>query len=340
VTHRFAAIAVAVAVVFATAPHAARAADAPFDSAAVIARARGLNEAVKIGDAATLWGAFDDRMRTAMGNDVAKFETVLKTIGSQTGKQLECVREDVSMKGELWVYRGFCRFEKSDQPLVTQYAFTPAGKVAGFSIRPDAKEYDSKFLDYATKTALRPPFFGPWKVIWGGRTLEQNYHAMTRDQRFAYDIVAVKDSSDRSGSGRVNSDYYSFGQVIVAPAAAKVAEAVDGLADNVPGKSDPAHPAGNHVMLDFGNGEYALLAHFQKGSVRVKTGQTVAAGDTLARCGNSGNTSQPHLHFHLQNGPELFKADGLPAPLTGYTVAGKPVDKGEPVHGDVIERTP
>jgi murein DD-endopeptidase MepM/ murein hydrolase activator NlpD len=113
-----------------------------------------------------------------------------------------------------------------------------------------------------------------------------------------------------------------------------------GGADNVPGQLDPKQPAGNHVILDFGNSEYGLLAHFKKGSVRVKTGQSVAAGDTLALCGNSGNSSQPHLHFHLQNGPVLFGADGLPAPFTDYLAHGKPVDRGEPVRGDIIERKP
>jgi murein DD-endopeptidase MepM/ murein hydrolase activator NlpD len=177
-------------------------------------------------------------------------------------------------------------------------------------------------------------------VAWGGRTLEQNYHAATRDQRFAYDLVAVVDSSDRSGSGRLNTDYYAFGKPIVAPAAGKVVEAVDGVADNVPGQSNPGQPAGNHVVLDLGNGEFGLLAHFKKGTLRVKTGQAIAAGDTLGLCGNSGNSSQPHLHFHLQNGPKLFGADGLPAPFTDFVANGKPVDRGEPVRGEIIERKP
>ena len=318
----------------------AGAADAPFDSAAVVAKARMLNAALRVSDAATMWAEFDDRMRAAMGGDVAKFETVLKSITAQTGAIKEYVSEAVSQQGEMWIYRGLCRFEKVDPPLVTQYAFTPFGKVAGFFVKPDAKEYASKFMDYAAKASLHLPCYGPWYVAWGGRTLPQNYHAATRDQRFACDLIAVKDSSDRSGSGRLNSDYYAFGRVIVAPAAGKVVEAVDGLPDNPPGQMDPAHPAGNHVMLDFGNDEYGLLAHFKRGSVRVKAGQSVAAGDTLALCGNSGNTSQPHLHFHLQNGPALFQADGLPAPFVDYLADGKPVGKGEPVRRQVVERRP
>jgi murein DD-endopeptidase MepM/ murein hydrolase activator NlpD len=279
-------------------------------------------------------------MRMAMGGDVAKFEATLKQITAQTGKLEQCISEEVGMKGDFWIYRGVCRFSQAPQPLVTQYAFTSAGKVAGFFVKPDVKIYDSKFLDYQTKTALALPFYGRWLVFWGGRTLDQNYHAATRDQRFAYDLIAVKDSADHSGSGRLNTDYYAFGQVIVAPAAGKVVEATDGVADNVPHQLNPKQPAGNHVILDFGNGEFGLFAHLKKGTVRVKTGNAVAAGDTLGLCGNSGNSSQPHLHFHLQNGPILFAADGLPAPFTHFVADGKPVDKGEPVKGQVIERKP
>jgi len=322
----------------ATLPSPAHAADASFDSAAVIAKARALNEAVRLGDAASLWAQFDDRMRKAMGGDVSKFEATLEQITAQTGRLEECITEDVGLRGEFWIYRGICRYSKAPQPLVTQYAFSAFGKVAGFFVKPDVKLHDTQFLEYQTKAALQLPFFGPWRVFWGGRTLEQNYHAATRDQRFAYDLVAVRDSMDHSGSGRLNADYYAFGMPIVAPASGKVTEATDGIADNAPGQLNPKQPAGNHVMLDLGGGEYALLAHLKKGTVRVKKGLTVAAGDTLGLCGNSGNTSQPHLHFHLQNGPTLFAADGLPAAFTDYVANGKPVDRGEPVRGEIIER--
>lgn len=318
----------------------ASAADAPFDSAAVVAKARALNEAVKLSDAATLWASFDDRMQAAMGGDVSKFETILKQITGQVGVMQECIREDVSMLGDKWVYRGICRYSKTPQPLVTQYAFTPFGKVAGFFVKPDVKEYDSKFLDYQTKSVLHLPFNGQWLVAWGGRTLEQNYHAATRDQRFAYDLIAVKDSVDHTGTGRVLSDFYAFGMAILAPAAGTVVEATDGANDNTIGKIDPKAPAGNHVVVDFGNSEFGLLAHMQRGSVRVKVGDKVAEGDTLGLCGNSGNTSQPHLHFHLQNGPTLFVADGLPAPFVEYLSGGKPVEKGEPLRREIIERRP
>src|SRR5262249_6489384 len=183
--------------------------------------------------AGTLWASFDDRMRAAMGGDVAKFEATLKQITAQTGKLQECITEEVGMKSDFWIYRGVCRFSQAPQPLVTQYAFNTAGMVSGFFVKPDVKLYDSKFLDYQPKTKLQLPFYGQWLVFWGGRTLDQNYHAATRDQRFAYDLIAVKDSSDHSGSGRLNTHYYAFGMVIVAPAAGQGNESRRGPPGNV-----------------------------------------------------------------------------------------------------------
>jgi hypothetical protein len=198
----------------------------------------------------------------------------------------------------------------------------------------------TRFLDYQTKTELHLPFDGQWYVFWGGRTGIQNHHVACSDQRFAYDLVAYENGHDRAGNSKTNDDYYAFGRPILAPADAVVAEAVDGLPDNVPGVMDRKHPAGNHVVLDFGNGEYALMAHFKSGSVRVKAGDHVARGDVVAQCGNSGNTSQPHLHFHLQNTQTVAacssKVEGLPAFFVDYVADGQPVARGEPVRGQTI----
>ena len=105
-----------------------------------------------------------------------------------------------------------------------------------------------------------------------------------------------------------------------------------------PGAMNAAQRAGNHVILDHGTGEWSLLAHFKRGSLRVKPGQTVAAGDTLGLCGNSGNSSEPHLHYHLQNGPTFGDAEGLPAQFVNYIADDKPIARGIPVRGQVVRR--
>ena len=99
---------------------------------------------------------------------------------------------------------------------------------------------------------------------------------------------------------------------------------------------NPAQPAGNHVVIDHGNGEYSLLAHFRRGTVTVHAGDRVKAGELLGHCGNSGNSSEPHLHIHLQNASKFGSGEGLPMQFRDYCANGKPVATGEPRKGQTI----
>ena len=150
--------------------------------------------------------------------------------------------------------------------------------------------------------------------------------------------MIVRNGSTHRGEGARVEDYYCYGQPIVAPAAGRVVWAEDGRPDQSPGQLDPAHPMGNAFVLDLGRGEFAVLAHLQPGSLRFVVGDSVAAGDTLGLCGNSGNTSEPHLHFHLQDGPEPFQAAGLPAALAEVMVDGKRRTNVELVRGQRVRQ--
>jgi murein DD-endopeptidase MepM/ murein hydrolase activator NlpD len=124
--------------------------------------------------------------------------------------------------------------------------------------------------------------------------------------------------------GSTNEDFYTFGIEVIAPADGKITFARNDVPDNKkPGEidsnvfmkmSDPirAFP-GNNVIIDHGNGEFSFLAHLKMGSVRIKTGDTVKAGQVIGLLGNSGNSDGPHLHYHLMAGPTVFKNDGLPS---------------------------
>jgi murein DD-endopeptidase MepM/ murein hydrolase activator NlpD len=213
--------------------------------------------------------------------------------------------------------------------------FDSEKKVAGLFVRP-IEAAPTRLANYTTKTTLRLPFDGEWFVFWGGRTREQNYHVVTADQRFAYDLVIMRDGSTHHGNEKLNTNYYCWDSPIHTPADGVVTEAVDGIADNIPGVMNPGAPAGNHLVIDHRNGEFSLLAHFRNGTVVPKAGDKVKRGMVIGRCGNSGNSSEPHLHYHLQNGPHFGQGEGLPAQFTDYVADGKETARGEPTRGQKI----
>jgi murein DD-endopeptidase MepM/ murein hydrolase activator NlpD len=220
--------------------------------------------------------------------------------------------------------------------LAITLVFDGRGRIAGGLIQERKPLAPDPRAGYRQHTRVRLPFDGTWWVFWGGRTERENYHVIAPDQRHAWDILVWRNGGTHHGNGKRLIDYWAFGRPILAPAPARVIEAVDGLPDNVPGHMDPRHPAGNHVVLDLGNGEYALIAHLRHGSVAVKAGDRVRTGQRLGRCGNSGNTSEPHVHFHVQDGPTLFRAKGLPVEFSDYVADGRRVAHGIPVQGQFV----
>jgi murein DD-endopeptidase MepM/ murein hydrolase activator NlpD len=168
------------------------------------------------------------------------------------------------------------------------------------------------------------------------RRLVVDLFARVRDQRFAYDFLIRENGITHAGDGKQNADYFCHGRPITAPAAGRVVATVDGIPENVPGKMDATHPAGNYVIVEHGDGEYSLLAHLIPGSIAVKADERVVAGSVLGRCGNSGNSSEPHLHYHLQTTPTFGDGEGLPAQFHDYIADGNAVSRGEPQRGQSI----
>ena len=246
--------------------------------------------------------------------------------------------ERVDLVQGLMVYSRVARFERYGGPVLVQWAFGAGSEIAGFLVQgmPTDEPAPSSYLDHQTRAALRLPFEGEWTVFWGGRSVEENYHAAYVDQRFAMDVVIVRDGSTHTGDGGKNSDYHCFGQPVLAPGDGVVVAALDGVPDNAPGVFDDEGPLGNYVVIDHGTGEYSFLAHLRQGSVTVQPGQRVSAGDAIGECGNSGRSSEPHLHFHLQDSPEFGVGEGMPAQFLDYWADGELVERGEPVQGQVV----
>lgn len=282
-----------------------------------------------------LWERFTPEMKSALGS-VDNLRGFREQVAGQLGTEESVVSERVAPSPPFQVYTRIVRFGKVPMPVVVQWSLDAQGRVAGFFIRPRQEEAPTKHLEYQTRTPLRLPFDGEWYVFWGGRTLEENYHTATVDQRFAYDLVILRDGKSHSGDGTANEQYYCWNQPILAPGPGKVVVAVDGIEDNQPGKMNPQQPPGNHIIIDHGNGEHSLLAHFKKGSIAVKPGAPVKTGDRLGVCGNSGNSSEPHLHYHLQTAGKFGEGEGLPAQFLNYFANGKKVERGEPVQGQMV----
>lgn len=200
-----------------------------------------------------------------------------------------------------------------------------------------AKPYEAPQVQTPNATKMQLPIKGEWTVFWGGDTKEQNYHVVAKMQKNAFDII-ITNAAGKSykTDGKKNEDYYAFGQPLSAPCDAEVVFAVDGVKDNIPGKMNTMLTIGNSVLLKTKNNEYILFAHFKQGTIKVKKGDKVKIGQLLGQCGNSGNSSEAHLHFHIQDEEDFNVATGIKCFFEKVKVNGVVKSDYSPVKGDKI----
>ena len=301
-------------------------------------RGRDLTETFLAGELEELWENFTPELQQVFGF-YAAFQIFYEQLMT-LGRTWEAIYEEVFPHEGWQVYQGVRRLPEDEMYMVFQWAYDEVGRIGGLQIFPLQQEAPSEFLDYVTKTDLRLPFAGEWYVFWGGRSLDQNYHAADSSQRFAYDFVVSREGRTFTNSGLHNEDYYAYGLPIYAPGGGVVVTVQAGVPDNEPGNMNPDQPMGNYVILDHQNGEFSFLAHFKLGSVVVKPGDFVHQGDLLGLCGNSGNSSEPHLHYHLQDTAEFAQGQGLPVQFNSYLANGVLVVRGEPIQGEQVENIP
>lgn len=150
-------------------------------------------------------------------------------------------------------------------------------------------------------------------------------------RRYSMDWKRRIDGEFLTGDPLDVRSYHAYGQPVFAVADATVIQAKNGFPDNIPKTPagfTPAVPlsmaslAGNTVVLDLGDGQFAHYAHLQPGSVTVKAGQRVRRGEPLARIGNSGDARWPHLHFQVTTGPGIISSEGLPFVLDQFRAKG------------------
>jgi hypothetical protein len=215
------------------------------------------------------------------------------------------------------------------------------------------------------------PFTGLWLVQNSPARRVPSHGSDRFGERYAVDFVGV-DDRHRTATVRDWRTYLSseppdrfvgFGRPILAPARGTVAAAHDGEPDHDGRRSQLAlipyaigQPsrirrgiraiAGNHVIVSVDGGAHVALVHLKAASVRVSVGQSVAAGEHLADCGNSGNSTEPHVHMQVMDRPDPMSADGLPMVFRRFREWRRGSDgfedrnMGMPAEGSIIEPLP
>jgi hypothetical protein len=185
-----------------------------------------------------------------------------------------------------------------------------------------------------------------------GLTAQNNKGIKANSNRYAYDFVSIDENGNMyKYSPFKKQNWYVFGKPVYAPASGTVIESQNTIPDNefigkiikspdLPGNKDP-YGMGNHVIIDHGNGEYSVLLHMEKGSIRVKTGQMIIKGQQIGNVGFSGDAIFPHMHYTVMRGVKEFIAEGIPSYFNNYKLYRgsnvTDVKNGRIDSGDIIE---
>jgi hypothetical protein len=295
-----------------------------------------------LGHKYTAWfysDALDSLLSCFVGREqaVREIRQLRQKVDKQFGRETELLNERTGRsigKSNRYYYIRYSKFSKISQPVKTESSFDGSDRVFQFSVEVLPQEAAAKLLDYRTKATLRLPFNGLWYVAAGGLNINTNHHAVSTDQRYAYDFMIKKDGFIFQNDGTRNEDYFCYNGEIVSPGAGSIVEVVNTIDENKPGEWTSG--AGNYIIIDHGSSEFSILAHLKRGSIAVTPGEKVQIGQFLGLSGNSGHAAMPHLHYHLQNSPRLFAGEGLPIRFRSYLADGKEIRYGEPLWNQYV----
>lgn len=244
---------------------------------------------------------------------------------------------------------------------ISANALPDTARVIAEGLRGDLAHVDIPVSRYASPITYRAPVNGRWFVIASGDASQ--HHRWVVSSEYALDLARVNaDLRTYTGDGVRLTDYITYGQPILAVADGVVVATRNDRPNNEamlrqPGEAFDAYmqrvgetqqaiimdsgfegAAGNYVLIRHANGEHSLYAHLKQGSVRVSAGEQVASGAQIAEAGSSGNSTEPHLHFQLIDGPDLNAARGLPIIFTGLRPEWVPIADRHLRSGDVMEQ--
>jgi murein DD-endopeptidase MepM/ murein hydrolase activator NlpD len=282
-----------------------------------------------LGDGAKPLASFD---RDALNNRVVPVEKVLLSLEPDpTGKSRTL---DAGHSVIIFIDVTLDRGAAAPAQLHHRFSFSNAGDDGA----PVARTIDVATIPVVQEPTpvLRAPLRGSGWIAFNALSAYEHRRAFNPvdgrlriAQRFAIDWGRIgPDGRMFRGDGKSNTDYYNYGAEVVAVADARVSDIKDSLPDNT-GASERSdrkvtldNAVGNDVILDLGHGKFAVYAHLQPGSLKVKVGDKVKAGQPLALLGNSGNSDAPHLHFQVVDASSPLGAEGLPYEIESFTVLG------------------
>ncbi|MCL7944194.1 M23 family metallopeptidase [Marinobacter sp. ATCH36] len=165
---------------------------------------------------------------------------------------------------------------------------------------------------------------GQYRVGQGGNSHVMNHHYGIDAQHHAIDVVRIGRLGLRAHRvfPQALEDYGIWNSPVTAPCSGEVTNAAVNLPDQNPPVSDRDNPAGNFVAI-YCRDVTVVLAHLRNGSVSLQPGDWLEAGEMIGQVGNSGNTSEPHLHMHAVKGRVsghdalMWEANGLPMSFGG-----------------------
>ena len=200
--------------------------------------------------------------------------------------------------------------------------------------KPILEKGSLKVINHKSKNEYHFPLKGTWLV--GGAPSLISHHRWGSIQEFAFDLVKIgANSTTHTGDGSKLSDYYAYGEPIYAIGDGKVISTYTEATESDKNLKQPnetseqylkrsaadqekllakgfSYVMGNHIIIQHDNGEYSYYLHLKSGSIKVKTGDIIKRGQPIAALGHSGNSTEPHLHFHVTDGSDMAYSRSIP----------------------------